>query len=83
VSGLPTIKAGGDILTHKDGNHIRQQCTPINGTGSPKQKVSSGSGGAGRLRLMGKYIGHRLVARPEPDNTFWTASTLSSYWDSQ
>ena len=24
---------------------------------------------------MGKYIGHRLVARPEPDNTFWTAST--------
>jgi len=24
---------------------------------------------------MGKYIGHRLVARPEPDNTFWTAGT--------
>jgi len=23
---------------------------------------------------MGKYIGHRLVARPELDNTFWTAS---------
>jgi len=25
---------------------------------------------------MGKYIGHRLVARPEPDNTFWTDSTV-------
>jgi len=24
---------------------------------------------------MRKYIGHRLVARPELDNTFWTAST--------
>jgi len=21
---------------------------------------------------MGKYIDHRLVARPESDNTFWT-----------
>jgi len=39
------------------------------------QKVLSGSGRAERLRLMGKYIGHRLVARPELDNTFWTAST--------
>ena len=27
---------------------------------------------AGKLRLMGKYIGHRLAARPEMDNTFWT-----------
>jgi len=35
-----------------------------------------GSGRAGRLRLMGKYIGHRLVARPEPDDTFWSDSTL-------
>jgi len=26
---------------------------------------------------MGKYIGHRLVARPEADNTFWTDSTYS------
>jgi len=26
---------------------------------------------------MGKYIGHRLVARPQPANTFWTDSTLS------
>jgi len=25
---------------------------------------------------MGKYIGHRLVARPEPGNTFWTDSTF-------
>jgi len=25
---------------------------------------------------MGKYFGHRLVARPEPDNTFWTSSTF-------
>jgi len=33
------------------------------------QKVLSGSGRAGRPR-MGKYIGHRLVARPELDNTF-------------
>ena len=24
---------------------------------------------------MGKYIGHRLVARSEPENTLWTAST--------
>jgi len=24
---------------------------------------------------MEKYIGQRLVARPEPDNTFWTDST--------
>ena len=41
------------------------------------QKVLSGSGRAGRLRLMGKYIDHRLVARPEPDNTFWDdTSTL-------
>ena len=39
------------------------------------QKVLSGSDHAGRLRLMGKYIGHRLVARPELDNTFWTDST--------
>jgi len=39
------------------------------------QKVFSGSGRAGRLRFMGKYIGHRLVARPELDNTFWSDST--------
>jgi len=26
---------------------------------------------------MGKYIDHRLVARPEPDNTFWDDSTGS------
>jgi len=39
------------------------------------QKLLSGSGHAGRLRLMEKYIGHRLVARPAPDNTFWTDST--------
>ena len=24
---------------------------------------------------MGKYIDHRLVARSEPENTFWTDST--------
>jgi len=30
---------------------------------------------AGRLRLMEKYIGHRLVARPESDYTFCTDST--------
>jgi len=28
-----------------------------------------------RLRLMGKYICHRLVKRPKPNNTFWTDST--------
>ena len=39
------------------------------------QKVLSGSGSAGRLRLMGKYIGHRLVARPDPVKTFWTDRT--------
>ena len=27
---------------------------------------------------MGKYIGHRLVPRPELDNTFWTDSTVVS-----
>jgi len=37
----------------------------------------SGSGRAGRLRFMGKYIDHRLVARPEPYNTFWDDSTFS------
>jgi len=43
------------------------------------RKVLSGSGRAGRLRLMGKYIGHRLVARPQMDNTFWTDSTSNFY----
>jgi len=38
------------------------------------QKVLSGCGRAGRLRLMGKHIGRRLVARPELHNTFWTDS---------
>jgi len=38
------------------------------------QKVLSGSGRARRLRLMGRYIGHRLVARLELDYTFWAAS---------
>ena len=37
------------------------------------QKVLSGSGRAGRLRLMREYTDHRLVARPQPNNTFWTA----------
>jgi len=40
------------------------------------QKVLSGSDRGGRLRLMGKSIDHRLVARPEPDNTFRTDSTF-------
>jgi len=40
------------------------------------QKVLSGSGRAGALRLMGKNIVHRLVARSELDNTFWTDSTM-------
>jgi len=40
------------------------------------QKVLSGSGRAGRHRLMGKYIDHCLVARPEPVNTFWDDSTV-------
>jgi len=35
----------------------------------------SGLGRAGKLRLMGKYIGHRFVAQPEPD-TFRIASTI-------
>ena len=34
------------------------------------QKSLSGSGRTERLRLMGKFISHRLVARPELDNTF-------------
>jgi len=40
-------------------------------------KVLSGSSRAGRLRRTRKYIDHRLVIRPEPDNTFGTASTIS------
>ena len=39
------------------------------------QKVLSGSDRGGRPRLMGKYIDHRLLARPEPDCTVWTDST--------
>jgi len=39
------------------------------------QKVLSSSGRTRKLRLMGKYIGHRLVGRPELDNTVWTDST--------
>ena len=35
----------------------------------------SSSGRAGRLCFTGKYIDHRLVARPEPDSTFWNDST--------
>jgi len=27
---------------------------------------------------MGKYIGHRLVLRSEPGNTFWTDGTVES-----
>jgi len=34
------------------------------------QKVFVGCGRAGRLCLMGKYVGHRLAARPEADNKF-------------
>ena len=26
---------------------------------------------------MGKYIDHRLVGRPEPDNPFWTNNTFN------
>jgi len=49
------------------------------------QKVLSGSDRAGRLRLMEKYVGLRLVTRPELYNTFWTDSpvfcvtTMSDY----
>jgi len=38
------------------------------------QNWTTSSDRAERLRLMGKYIGHRLVARSEPDNTFGTDS---------
>jgi len=41
------------------------------------QKVLSGSGHTGRLHLMEKYIGHLLVARPEPENTFWIDCTVN------
>jgi len=41
------------------------------------QKVLSSSGRAVKLRLMGKYNDYRLVARPELDNTFGTASFVS------
>jgi len=36
----------------------------------PVQKVFSDSGRARRLRLVRKYIGHRIAERPELDNTF-------------
>jgi len=36
------------------------------------QKVLSSSGCPRRLHLKGKYIGQRLFARPELDNSFWT-----------
>ena len=39
----------------------------------------SSSGRAGRLRLMGKYIDHRLVARPELDISFWTDSSMAPF----
>jgi len=47
------------------------------GTISPTGIVRFGH--ARRLRLMGKYLGHRLVARRELDNTFWTDSTIEVY----
>ena len=46
------------------------------------QKILSGSGRSGRLRLMGKYIGRCLVARPEQDNTF-RADNTQCIWCSQ
>ena len=45
------------------------------------QKVLPGSERAGRLRLMGEYIGYRLVARRELDNTFWTDSTYEKFYE--
>jgi len=39
-------------------------------------KILSGSNCVGRLRLIGKYIGRRLVAQTEPDKTFWTDRTI-------
>jgi len=36
------------------------------------QKILCSTNRAGRLRLMGKYVEHRLVARLEQDNTFRT-----------
>ena len=43
------------------------------------QKAFSHSGRAGRLCLMGKYIRHRLVARPERNSTFWTDRTIPCF----
>jgi len=40
------------------------------------QNVLSGSGRTRRLRLMGRYIDHRLLAQPEPD---WTDRKIG-YW---
>jgi len=37
------------------------------------QKVLHGYDVLGRRHFIGKYINHRLVARPEPGNTFWTS----------
>jgi len=54
---------------------MRKRTNLINSIVLSSQKVLSASGRAGRLRFMGKYIDHRIVARPEPDNTFWNDNT--------
>jgi len=69
--------------------HPQYLLSSIHGSLEQVQKVSSGSGRAGRLRLKGKYhrlrmvfliygkyIDHRLIARPEPDNTIWTVIAI-------
>ena len=61
--------------------HERLEMHPFRAPVLAVQKVLSGSGRARRLRLMGKYIGHRLVARPQPDNTFCSDSTLVTQVD--
>jgi len=61
----------------RKGRSIRQSSVVGGYKVLSSQKVLSGSGRAERLRFMGKYIDHRLVARPEPDNnTFWTDSIV-------
>jgi len=44
------------------------------------RKALSGSGCAERLRVTGKYIGHRLVARPELDKPFRLIVPKPAIW---
>jgi len=72
-------KAVANVFLHKGGasQRGRNRTLPFGLIVLSVRKVLSGSRRARRPSLMEKYIGHRLVARSELNNTFWTDST---YW---